>query len=91
MRYRTPRGEIDLIVRRGDLFVAVEVKARPDLVGGHEAMTEQDWRRRGAAMADFMQRKGYKNCSVRFDLIVVKPYLETQHTESAWQPAFSLY
>src|SRR3954454_22994334 len=34
-RYRTKAGEIDIIARRGDLVIFVEVKARPTL---HEAM-----------------------------------------------------
>ena len=31
-RYRTKLGEIDLIARRGDLVLIVEVKARPTLI-----------------------------------------------------------
>ena len=30
-RYRVPSGEIDLIVRRGRVVAAIEVKARADL------------------------------------------------------------
>jgi putative endonuclease len=91
MRFRAKKGEIDLIMRRGNLFVAVEVKARPDALLGHEAMTAQDWQRRAAAMADFMRRHKYKNCSVRFDLVIVNPYFQTHHVESAWQPEFSAF
>lgn len=85
------RAEIDLIVRRGNLFVAVEVKARPDATRGHEAVTPQDWRRRAAAMADFMRRIKYKNCSVRFDLVIINPKFRAEHVESAWQPEFSVF
>ncbi|WP_144864745.1 YraN family protein, partial [Mesorhizobium sp. J18] len=36
-RYRTKLGEIDLIARRGDLIVIVEVKVRPTLASAMEA------------------------------------------------------
>ena len=39
-RRRTEAGEIDLVARRGDLTVIVEVKARPTLA---EAMDESFW------------------------------------------------
>jgi putative endonuclease len=93
MRFRTPKGEVDLVVRRGNLFVAVEVKARPTAMLGHEAMNPYEWQRRAAAMADFMRRHHAKNknAAVRFDLVVVNPYFQTQHLESAWQPEFSAF
>ncbi len=95
MRFRPPkntgRGEIDIIVRRGKLFVAVEVKARPNLALGHEAMRAEDWQRRAATMADFMRRYQHQKYSVRFDLVVVNPYFQLNHVESAWQPEFSAF
>lgn len=85
-------GEVDLIVQKGNLLVAVEVKARPDRILGHESMNDSEWRRRAAAMDAWQRRKiknSYgKNLSLRFDLIVVTPYFQIQHLESAWQPAF---
>ena len=37
-RYRSPVGEVDLIVRRGGVLVAVEVKARGDFATGAGAV-----------------------------------------------------
>ena len=37
-RYRTKLGEIDLIARRGDLVLIVEVKVRPTLLEAMEAV-----------------------------------------------------
>ena len=49
-RYRTKLGEIDLIARRGDLVLIVEVKARTTLVEAMEAIAHESERRiEGAA------------------------------------------
>lgn len=48
-RYRTKLGEIDLIARRGDLVLIVEVKARPTLIAAMEAVAYQSERRIEAA------------------------------------------
>lgn len=91
IRYRSRQGqggEVDLIVQKGSVLVAVEVKARPSLAAGHEAMNPREWRRRAHAVEDFLRRKRAKNLSVRFDLVVVCPYFQIQHIEAAWQPDF---
>ena len=49
-RYRTKLGEIDLIARRGDLVIMVEVKARPTLLEAMQAIGRESERRiEGAA------------------------------------------
>ena len=49
-RYRTKLGEIDLIARRGDLVLIVEVKARKTLIEAMEAIAHESERRiEGAA------------------------------------------
>ena len=49
-RYRTKLGEIDLIARRGDLVLIVEVKARRTLIEAMEAIAYPSERRiEGAA------------------------------------------
>lgn len=88
MRWRCAAGEIDLIVQKGDVFAAIEVKSRPNIELGHEAMQETDWQRRRAAMAQFMRRKKHGKYSIRFDLIIVTPYFQIQHLEAAWQSHF---
>jgi len=88
MRYRSQGGEIDIIAQRGHVIAAIEVKARPTLVIGHETMSASAWRRRHAAMEHFMRRIKRKNFTIRFDLVIVTPYFQIQHLESAWQPEF---
>ena len=55
-RYRTPVGEIDLILRRGRLLVFVEVKARSAFETGAEAVTVASRRRIVAAAEQFVAR-----------------------------------
>ena len=57
-RYRTRLGEIDLIARRGDLVLIVEVKARPTLgLEAMEAIGRQSERRIEAAADLWLARQ----------------------------------
>ena len=73
-RYRTPLGEIDLIARRGDLVLIVEVKVRPSLIEAMDAVGFQSARRIEAAADLWLARqRDYARLSVRFDLVAVLP------------------
>src|SRR5437868_1086111 len=48
-RFRTPVGEIDIVARRRDVLVFVEVKARAKLDDAAEAVTDRGKRRITAA------------------------------------------
>ena len=52
-RYRTKLGEIDLIARRGDLVLIVEVKARASLAAAMDAVAFQSAQRIGFPLAMF--------------------------------------
>ena len=52
--YRVPVGEIDLIVRRGDVLVAVEVKARRRHEDALAAVTRRQRRRIERALGQFV-------------------------------------
>lgn len=83
-RYRTRLGEIDLIARRGNLVLIVEVKARDNLQSGHMAVTVQAMRRIEAAADLWLQRQSdHAQLSLRFDLMVVLPRRWPKHV-----PAF---
>ena len=73
-RYRTPLGEIDLIARRGDLVLIVEVKVRPDLVAAMEAVSATAQRRiEGAADLWLARQPDHARLSLRFDLVAILP------------------
>ncbi|MEJ5900982.1 MULTISPECIES: YraN family protein [Ochrobactrum] len=83
-RYRTRLGEIDLIARRGNLVLIVEVKARSSLEAAQLAVTPQAMRRIEAAADLWLQRQpDHNRLSLRFDLIAVLPRRWPKHV-----PAF---
>jgi putative endonuclease len=74
-RYRTKLGEIDLIARRGNLVLIVEVKARSTLIEAMEAIARESERRiEGAADVWLAKQRDYARLSVRFDLVAVLPW-----------------
>jgi len=71
-RYKTPLGEIDLIARRGSVLAFVEVKARPTLEAGLEAIAAEGYRRIEAAADLYIARHPrLADLTLRFDLVVV--------------------
>ncbi|MBI3452792.1 MAG: YraN family protein [Rhodospirillales bacterium] len=84
--YRTPVGEIDLIVRRGGVVAFVEVKARPDLASAAEAVGgAQRTRIARAAMAFLAARAELRNAALRFDVVLVAPWRLPRHIADAWR------
>ena len=70
-RVRTPLGEIDLVARRGDALVFVEVKARDDLSDAAAAIAPERMRRVARA-ANLLLARYMKTCaSARIDAIIV--------------------
>jgi putative endonuclease len=84
-RYRTRLGEIDLIARRGDLVLIVEVKARRSLVDAMEAIARQSERRIEAAADIWLSRQpDYGRFSLRFDMVAVLPWRWPVHVENVF-------
>ncbi|BCH28395.1 UPF0102 protein [Mesorhizobium sp. L-8-10] len=85
-RFRTKLGEIDLVARRGDLVIIVEVKARPTLA---EAMDAIGWasQRRIEAAADLWlaRQPDHGRLSMRFDMVAVLPRRWPVHVENIFQ------
>ncbi|MDQ6433310.1 YraN family protein [Mesorhizobium sp. LHD-90] len=82
-RYRTPLGEIDLIARRGDLVLIVEVKARKTLMAAMEAISYPSERRiEGAADLWLTRQRDHARLSMRFDLVAVLPWRWPVHVEN---------
>jgi putative endonuclease len=73
-RYKTKLGEIDLIARRGDLVLIVEVKARPTLDEAMDAIGRESARRiEGAADLWLARQPDQAKLSMRFDMVAVLP------------------
>jgi putative endonuclease len=84
-RYKTPLGEIDLIARRGDLVLMVEVKARRTLLAAMEAISGTAERRiEGAADLWLSRQRDYGRLSVRFDMVAILPWRWPVHVENVF-------
>lgn len=84
-RYRTKLGEIDLIARRGDLVLIVEVKVRPTLVAAMEAISRLNERRVEAAADLWLARQpDHARLSLRFDMVAVLPWRWPVHVENVF-------
>jgi putative endonuclease len=85
-RWKTPVGEIDLVVKRGALIVFVEVKARGNLDAAAEAVLPRQKRRIVAAaeawLAAHPEHAGY---DMRFDAVLVAPGSMPRHVVSAFE------
>jgi putative endonuclease len=85
-RYRTKLGEIDLIARRGDLVLIVEVKVRSTLVQAMEAIGHLSERRiADAADLWLMRQPDNARLSIRFDMVAVLPRRWPVHVENIFQ------
>jgi putative endonuclease len=84
-RFKTPQGEVDLIMRRRDVTAFIEVKARGSRDQGVEAVTTTQSRRIAAAARAWMARDKTSNQNFcRFDIVVVNAYLLPHHIENAF-------
>lgn len=84
-RFRTPHGEIDVVARRRDVLVFVEVKARSALDDAAHAVTPRQRQRiAAAAEAWLMTHPHHANLDCRFDAILVAPKRFPRHLEAAF-------
>jgi putative endonuclease len=84
-RWRSPVGEIDLVVRRRRLLVFVEVKARDGFDEAAEAVTERQRRRIAAAAEAWLASHADDlGCDIRFDAILVAPWRLPRHILAAF-------
>lgn len=96
-RYRNHYGEIDLVARKGNTLVAVEVKARQSLGACED--TVPPWKQQkitralegllagqpciGGSKISGLAAQGSRN--IRFDVIWVAPWQWPRHIKDAWR------
>lgn len=87
-RFRTPAGEIDIVARRRDVLVIVEVKRRTDQTAALEAVTgrQRDRLARAAEYAAGLYSDRNIDLGLRFDVVVVQPWRWPRHLKDAWRP-----
>jgi putative endonuclease len=86
--FRSPVGEVDLIVRRGGTLAFVEVKARPTQAEARDAIgPRQQARIARAAEAFLAQRPDLAQLDLRFDAVLLVPGARPCHMIDAWRTA----
>ncbi len=72
-RYRTRKGEIDIVARDGRTIVFVEVKARATACFGSPAEAVTPWKqaRIGRMAAEYLSRHGGFERACRFDVVSI--------------------
>lgn len=85
-RLKTPRGEVDLIARRGRTVVFVEVKWRADVKDLALAIDERRLRRVAAAASALAPRYARDGDDLRIDVVLLAPSRWPRHIVNAWQP-----
>ena len=85
-RWRSPAGEIDIVARRGNLLVFVEVKARGRFDDAAFAVTERQKRRICAAAEAWLAvNPDDAMRDMRFDAMLVAPRRLPRHIPAAFE------
>lgn len=85
-RWKHPAGEIDIIVERFGTLAFVEVKARPSIQAGMEAVIASARQRIARAAGAFIaSHSEYAGHRARFDLMVCVSWRLPGHLPDAWR------
>ncbi|MDQ2954991.1 MAG: YraN family protein [Pseudomonadota bacterium] len=85
-RWRSPVGEIDIVARRRNVLVFVEVKARNHLDDAAYSVTARQQRRIAAAAAAWLAAKPEDSLrDIRFDAMLVAPGRLPRHIMAAFE------
>ncbi len=83
--YRVPVGEIDILVQRGGVVAAIEVKHRGAFAEAAEAIGQRQRRRIRRATEHFLSsRPALQDKAIRFDAVLVSSWGWPKHIPGAW-------
>ncbi len=86
-RYKTPSGEIDIIARRENTLIFVEVKGRGKIGAALESVTARNRFRVEQAVRHFIAaHPQFIVFDMRFDVVVFAPPFSFRHLDNAWRP-----
>ncbi|MGE4350699.1 MAG: YraN family protein [Bdellovibrionales bacterium] len=84
-RYKSRQGEIDIVASKGNRLAFIEVKARPTIAAGAEAVAPQQQHRLHRAAALFhAHNRGFSHYTMSFDLMLVAPWHLPVHIKNAF-------
>jgi putative endonuclease len=91
-RAKTSVGELDIVARKGNLIVIMEVKQRPDELSGRHAVPEASWYRIARAAEAWLAVRDPRlyHLDRRFDLFLVFGGIRFRHLKDTWRPDFAL-
>lgn len=85
-RWRSAAGEIDIVARRGNLLIFVEVKARGTFDDAAYSVTPRQQQRIAAAAAIWLaDNASDAQRDMRFDAVLVAPRRWPRHIEAAFE------
>lgn len=84
-RWKSPAGELDLVIRRGNAVAFVEVKTRSSADEALASVSPRQRRRIVAAAHHWLAANPAAiDCDCRFDIVLVTPYQWPQHLPNAF-------
>lgn len=84
-RYKTAVGEVDLIAKKDDLLVAIEVKMRKNFDDAAYSLSKRQQERIFHAMGCFLQQHSMLSFSaIRFDVVLLDQSFNIQYIPNAW-------
>ncbi|MEE9271885.1 MAG: YraN family protein [Robiginitomaculum sp.] len=87
VRYKTAQGEIDIIARRKNLLIIIEVKSRDNLEEAERSLYPSALNRIEDACEIYIARNCFaQKLGVRYDAIFVLKNLKIVHRKNAWRP-----
>lgn len=85
-RAKCPRGEVDIVARRGRTVAFVEVKWRSSRAGLDSAIDEYRLRRVAAAAEVLAARHVRPGDDMRIDVLLLAPGRFPRHLVNVWMP-----
>ena len=83
-RARNPRGEVDLVARRGKTLAFIEVKARTKQSDIAAAIDARRLKRVAAAAESMIAEYGKGAENIRIDVILIAPRRFPRHLVNVW-------
>ncbi len=83
-RYRSPFGEIDIVARKNNQIIFIEVKARENIDLMDFISARQQSRINKSAEYFLSSKAKYQGYNIRFDVIIMNKYFWPKHFISYW-------
>ncbi len=83
-RFKSPFGEIDIIAKKNNQIIFIEIKARKDISLMDFISKKQQQRINKAAEYFLIKHPKYQNYQIRFDAIIMNRFFWPKHFKSYW-------